>query len=73
MPCDDAEPLRHVGQFVNNVKRWIRVWAAEAGAAGGGLGVYVHRKGVPEMRWERVCQPFQRRPLQTKCKRKQAQ
>ena len=32
-PCDDAEPLRNVGQFVNNVKRWIRVWAAEAGVA----------------------------------------
>ena len=29
----DAEPLRHVGQFVNNVKRWIRVNAAKVGEA----------------------------------------
>lgn len=33
LPCDDAEPLRHVGQFVNNVKRWIRVNAAKVGVA----------------------------------------
>ena len=33
LPCDDAEPLRHVGQFVNNVKRWIRVNAAKVGEA----------------------------------------
>ncbi len=31
-PTNNPEPLRLVGQFVSNVKRWARVRAAEAGA-----------------------------------------
>ena len=32
-PTAEPEPLRLVGQFVNNVKRWTRVHAAETGIA----------------------------------------
>lgn len=32
-PNDDREPLRHIGQFVNNVKRWTRQKAAKLGVA----------------------------------------
>ena len=31
LPDSGSEPLRHVGQFVNNVKRWSRKHAAEVG------------------------------------------
>ena len=49
---------RDCGPDVTRYDAWHGMNAAlaqMAGAAGGGLGVYVHRKGVPEMRWERVC------------------